>query len=84
MTPTETSGLAQQQQIDLDLEAYWMPFTANRRFKAHPRMLVAAEGMYYTTHDGPRILDATSGLWCVCPATRDTRDRRSSTQFEPR
>ena len=40
-----------------DLEAYWMPFTANRQFKAAPRMLVKAEGMYYTTEDGRRILD---------------------------
>ena len=42
-----------------DLEPYWMPFTANRQFKAAPRMLVAAEGMHYTTDDGRRILDAS-------------------------
>jgi beta-alanine--pyruvate transaminase len=42
-----------------------MPFTANRQFKGHPRVLVAAEGMYYTRDDGNRILDAVSGLWCV-------------------
>ncbi len=48
-----------------DLEAFWMPFTANRRFKHNPRMLVAAEGMHYTGHDGRRILDGTAGLWCV-------------------
>lgn len=48
-----------------DLDAYWMPFTANRQFKAHPRLLVAAEGMYYTRDDGERVLDSTSGLWCV-------------------
>ncbi|HXS53696.1 MAG TPA: aspartate aminotransferase family protein [Usitatibacter sp.] len=47
-----------------ELEAYWMPFTANRQFKAAPRMLVRAEGMYYTTDDGRRILDGFSGLWC--------------------
>jgi len=46
------------------LEAYWMPFTANRQFKAAPRMLVRAEGMYYTTDDGRRILDGFAGLWC--------------------
>ncbi len=49
----------------LELEAYWMPFTANRAFKANPRLLVSAEGMHYTTHDGRRILDAVAGLWCV-------------------
>jgi beta-alanine--pyruvate transaminase len=47
------------------LEPYWMPFTGNRHFKQHPRMLAAAEGMYYTSDDGRRILDATAGLWCV-------------------
>ncbi len=47
-----------------NLEAFWMPFTANRDFKAHPRLLAKAEGMHYTTQDGRRILDATAGLWC--------------------
>jgi len=51
--------------LDLDLEAFWMPFTANRQFKANPRLLVAAEGMYYTADDGRRVLDGTAGLWCV-------------------
>ena len=48
-----------------DLETYWMPFTANRQFKANPRMLVAADGMYYRSADGREILDGTAGLWCV-------------------
>jgi beta-alanine--pyruvate transaminase len=48
-----------------DLSHYWMPFTANRQFKADPRMLVAAKGMYYTTSDGRQVLDGTAGLWCV-------------------
>jgi beta-alanine--pyruvate transaminase len=48
-----------------DLNSYWMPFTANRQFKAKPRLLVGAKGMYYTTHDGRRLVDGTSGLWCV-------------------
>jgi len=47
-----------------DLESYWMPFTANRQFKAAPRMLVKAEGMYYWTADGRKILDGFAGLWC--------------------
>ncbi len=47
------------------LDSYWMPFTANRQFKAAPRMLVGAEGMHYTTDDGRRILDGAAGLWCV-------------------
>ena len=48
-----------------DLDAYWMPFTPNRRFKANPRLLAGAKGMHYATPDGRQILDATSGLWCV-------------------
>ncbi len=48
-----------------DLEALWMPFTANRQFKASPRLLARAEGMHYWTSDGRRILDGASGLWCV-------------------
>jgi beta-alanine--pyruvate transaminase len=48
----------------LDLEAHWMPFTANRQFKAAPRMVVEAEGMYYKTQDGRRLLDGFAGLWC--------------------
>ena len=48
-----------------DLDAYWMPFTGNRQFKKQPRMLVAAQGMHYTSHDGRQILDAAAGMWCV-------------------
>ncbi len=45
------------------LEAHWMPFTANRQFKKDPRMIVSAEGRYYTDIDGKRKFDALSGLW---------------------
>jgi beta-alanine--pyruvate transaminase len=47
------------------LDAYWMPFTANRQFKKAPRMLVRAEGMHYWDVDGRQILDGVAGLWCV-------------------
>ena len=47
------------------LDAFWLPFTNNRHFKAQPRWLVSAQGMYYTSHDGRQILDGTAGLWCV-------------------
>ena len=50
---------------ELSLEELWMPFTANRAFKAAPRLLASAKGMYYTDVDGNRILDGTAGLWCV-------------------
>ena len=48
-----------------DLEALWMPFTANRQFKAAPRLLARASGMQYWTAEGREILDAVAGLWCV-------------------
>jgi beta-alanine--pyruvate transaminase len=48
-----------------NLEAFWMPFTANRQFKQNPRMLVSAKDMQYTSADGRQILDGTAGLWCV-------------------
>ena len=60
MTIATTSGLN-----SLDLSHYWMPFTANRQFKAAPRLLVSASGMHYQTADGQQILDGTAGLWCV-------------------
>ena len=47
------------------LDAFWMPFTPNRAFKADPRMVSRAEGMFYYTPDGRAVLDGTSGLWCV-------------------
>src|ERR1700737_421370 len=48
-----------------DFDAFWMPFTANRQFKANPRLLARAEGMYYWTAEGREILDGVAGLWCV-------------------
>ncbi len=47
------------------MESFWMPFTANRQFKAAPRLLARAEGMHYYTPDGRKVLDAQAGLWCV-------------------
>lgn len=47
------------------LDSYWMPFTANRQFKAAPRLLASAQGMHYTTDDGRKVVDGTAGLWCV-------------------
>jgi beta-alanine--pyruvate transaminase len=48
-----------------NLDAFWMPFTANRQFKAEPRLIASAEGMYYTTVDGRKVIDGSAGLWCV-------------------
>ena len=53
------------QERPASMSAFWMPFTNNRDFKAHPRLLVSADGMYYKDVDGNRVLDGTAGLWCV-------------------
>jgi beta-alanine--pyruvate transaminase len=47
-----------------DLDAWWMPFTANRAFKERPRMVSRAKGMYYYTPEGREIMDGAAGLWC--------------------
>ncbi len=48
-----------------NMEHQWLPFTPNRSFKKDPRVFVAADGMYFTTHDGKQVLDGISSLWCV-------------------
>ncbi len=48
-----------------DLESLWLPFTPNRQFKQRPRIVVAAKGMHYRSHDGRTILDGSAGLWCA-------------------
>ncbi len=72
--PSWTSGDLNQRPSEIpdyfalmttDTSHYWMPFTANRQFKARPRMMTAATGMYYTSEDGRQVLDGTAGLWCV-------------------
>jgi beta-alanine--pyruvate transaminase len=46
------------------LDAHWMPYTGNRQFKADPRLVVEAKGAYFTDHEGRKIFDGLSGLWC--------------------
>ena len=48
-----------------DLEAFFMPFTANRAFKARPRLVARAKDMHYYTPEGRQILDGAAGLWCT-------------------
>jgi len=57
---SDTSALTRS-----DLEALWLPFTANRQFKSKPRLLAKASGMHYWTPEGRQILDGVAGLWCV-------------------
>jgi beta-alanine--pyruvate transaminase len=56
-----------------NLDAFWMPYTDNRYFKANPRLLARAEGMSYFTPEGREVLDATAGLWC-CNAGHGRRE----------
>ncbi|MDI9349386.1 MAG: aspartate aminotransferase family protein [Candidatus Symbiobacter sp.] len=65
MTSAADGSNAPGAKIPNDYSAFWMPFTANRQYKSAPRLLVAAEGVWYTSHDGRKILDGTAGLWCV-------------------
>jgi beta-alanine--pyruvate transaminase len=51
--------------MKLDLDAYWMPFTASRQFKKSPRLLTRSQGMHYWDDKGRKILDGVAGLWCV-------------------
>lgn len=51
--------------MNTTLDAFWMPFTPNRQFKAEPRLVASAQGIAYRTPDGREVLDAISGLWCV-------------------
>ncbi len=46
------------------LDNQWMPFTANRDFKANPRLVVKGKGINYTNHYGDNIIDGSSGLFC--------------------
>jgi beta-alanine--pyruvate transaminase len=72
-----------------NLEALWMPFTANRQFKRAPRLLTGAKDMHYTSTDGRKILDGTAGLWCVnaghCrePITAAIREQAGRMDFAP-
>jgi beta-alanine--pyruvate transaminase len=49
----------------VSMDEYWMPFTPNRDFKHEPKMVVRAEGMYLWSDRGERLIDASSGLFCV-------------------
>ena len=48
-----------------ELEPYWMPFTPNRAFKKKPRMFSGAKDMHFFTPDGRKVIDSSSGLFCV-------------------
>ena len=51
--------------VEFTMDNQWLPFTPNRQFHKDPRVFVAADGMFFTTHDGRRVIDGVSSLWCV-------------------
>ena len=59
-----SSSAAVQRDIPNDLEAFWMPYTANRAFKSRPRMIARAKDMHFYTPEGRAVMDGTAGLWC--------------------
>ncbi len=71
------------------LDALWMPFTANKAFKAKPRMLVSAKDMHYVSDDGRKVLDGAAGLWCVnaghcrAPIVRAVQQAVATIDFAP-
>lgn len=66
MNAPETLPRTAAVRTDADwLAAHWMPYTGNRDFKAQPRLITAAQGAYFTTHDGRQVFDGLSGLWCT-------------------
>jgi beta-alanine--pyruvate transaminase len=38
------------QPSDTAMDAYWMPFTANRDFKQLPRLIASAQGHHYMSN----------------------------------
>ncbi|MFT3821555.1 MAG: aspartate aminotransferase family protein [Rubrivivax sp.] len=75
--------------MSTDLDAFWMPFTANRQFKKEPRLLTRSEGMHYWDDGGRQVLDAVSGLWCVnaghnrAPIVKAIQEQAAELDFAP-
>jgi beta-alanine--pyruvate transaminase len=65
MTPSSAALKLPSQQPAPPLDSYWLPFTGNRAFKQDPRIIVQAQGAYFSDDRGRRILDSLSGLWCT-------------------
>ncbi len=71
------------------MDAHWMPYTGNRNFKAQPRMLVSAEGAYYTDANGRKVFDGLSGLWtcglghCRAEITAAVRQQIGTLDYAP-
>lgn len=62
--PSSSAAVAATE-VPNDLEAFWMPYTANRAFKQRPRLITRAKDMHYYTPENRAVLDGTAGLWCT-------------------
>ena len=69
--------LENRNELPNSLEEHWMPFTSNHDFKENPRLMVKAEGVYYTDHHGNQLIDASSGLFCS-PAGHGRKEIRDA------
>ncbi|MGT2549671.1 aspartate aminotransferase family protein [Acinetobacter geminorum] len=49
--------------MHINYQAHWMPFSANRNFAKDPRMILGAKGSYLIDDSGREIYDSLSGLW---------------------
>ena len=90
MTPTVQTSLPPTSAHGRnDLDAWWMPFTANRAFKVAPRMISGAKDMHYLTPDGRQVLDGIAGLWCCNaghgrePIVRAIQEQAATLDFAP-
>ena len=55
---------SEKPEIPNSLNEHWMPFSSNRDFKANPRLITEAKGVYLKNHQGQTQIDASSGLFC--------------------
>src|SRR5437764_10573144 len=84
-----TASLGRATAIPNDFEAYWLPFTPNRAFKASPRLIARAKDMHYYPTDGRAVLDGTAGLWCTNaghnrePIVAAIRDQAAELDYAP-
>src|SRR3546814_18154345 len=69
--------------IPNSLEQHWMPFTANRHFKANPRILTRSEDMYFTTDNGVKVIDGSASLFSVFAAHSRRENAEAVTEDLP-
>ncbi|MDC4690006.1 aspartate aminotransferase family protein [Acinetobacter baumannii] len=68
--------------MHINYQAHWMPFSANRNFAKDPRMIVGAKGSYLIDDSGREIFDSLSGLWtCGAGHTLPEIQQAVSTQL---